>query len=187
MVTRQQAHKILYQLSRRSISLAEFEQWLYQTPELEDVLGQEIYFSFLSRNYLEANALELVVEQVHSLIDLPRFEQERLVTLLQDVQCVSDDYFVQLKEIYESYCEGYFFLRFIALSYITAGDEGVISVKREDAQFLVWSARIQREALRLLGFIERGKLGVTGFQEYTDLRKEEDRIEQNEIEGMFKH
>ncbi|MED3552569.1 hypothetical protein [Cytobacillus praedii] len=101
-----------------------------------------------------------------------------------------------LEQLYDDYCSGYSFLRFLGLTYITGidaipkiqqrdkWDKNEFDRKREILNSM--NPKIINEARRLLSFFQNGLLKIIAENEYKDDRKEEDKIELNHIEKMFK-
>jgi hypothetical protein len=54
-----------YKLFRLRISVTDFETWLYNTPEIEEILGKQFYFSLLDVNYQNKFARNQVEELVY--------------------------------------------------------------------------------------------------------------------------
>jgi hypothetical protein len=177
------------------ISVSEFQKWLYNTPEIEDVYGDVFYFNLLDLNYRGRhikNDLEKVIE---TKIPFGEFEQMRIVSLLEKIINEEDDLAEILEQIYDDYCRGYSFLRYLGLNYVT-GIENIPKLKQKDK----WDSnefdrkreilkdikpKMDTEARSLLSFFQNGLLSINVENEYIDYRGEEDKIEQNDIEKMF--
>jgi hypothetical protein len=184
-----------YKIYKGLISVSEFEKWLYDTPEIENFYGNDFYFNLLDLNYRGRhikNELEKVIE---TKIPFGEFEQMRIVSLLEKIIYEKDDLVEVLEQIYDDYCRGYSFLRYLGLNYVTGiqdfprlkhkdkWDNKVFNSKREI--LINIKPKMVREARRLLSFFKSGLLSITVENDYYDFRTEEDRIEQNNIEKMF--
>jgi hypothetical protein len=195
MINEKDIQKQFYKIYKGLISVSEFEEWLYNTPEIEDVYGNDFYFNLLDLNYRGRyikNDLEKVIE---TKIPFGEFEQMRIVLILEKIIHEKDDLVEVLEQIYDDYCRGYSFLRYLGLSYVT-GIEDLPRLKQKDK----WDKnefnskrdllnnikpKMVTEARRLLSFFQSGLLSITIQNNYNDFREEEERIELNNIEKMF--
>ncbi len=48
----------IWQFIRGGFSTVEFEQWIYNTPELETLCGPDLFFELISLDYRDKNAVE---------------------------------------------------------------------------------------------------------------------------------
>lgn len=188
--------KQFYNIYKGHISVSEFEEWLYKTQEIESIYGNDFYFSLLDldyRNKYIKNELEKLIERE---IPFGEFEQTRIISLLENIRYQRGDEVEILEQLYDDYCSGYSFLRFLGLTYITGidaipkkqqrdkWDKNEFDRKREILNSM--NPKIINEARRLLSFFQNGLLKIIAENEYKDDRKEEDKIELNHIEKMFK-
>ncbi|AZN39353.1 hypothetical protein [Paenibacillus albus] len=172
MLDQYTAHKYMYDFLKGRVSLLQFEQWLYEHDELEAILGEQAYMELVSRNFKDKYASEECEKQVRNLIDFGEFEQERVIAYLSKLTQPGSELLAICDMVYEEYCAGYTFLRFIALTYIL-----------EAAQ--AKSELISQEAARLLNFFANGQLKITTEHDYMDLRKKSDQIEIHSINDML--
>ncbi|MCM3783519.1 hypothetical protein M3231_11075 [Neobacillus mesonae] len=186
MLNKIDAHRFFYYFIKGRVTLIELEQWLYANDDLEVIFGDKDYLELISRNYKDKYAYEDTVKQIRELIHIGYFEQERIVTDLQELIHESDKYLAIMDSLYDDYCSGYSFLRYIGLMYITTSDEYKNILRREPDKFRKYSRPINREAGRLLEFFRVNQLRIEQEHEYIDLRKEEDRIELYRINEMMK-
>jgi len=100
--------------------------------------------------------------------------------------------------LYDDYCRGYSFLRYLGLNYVTGIDnlpklqqkekwnKNEFDGKREILKNIKkFKPKMVNEARRLLSFFQNGLLRITVENEYNDYRTEEEKIELNNIEKMF--
>lgn len=184
-----------YKIYKGIISVSEFEEWLYNTPEIEKVYGSDFYFNLLDLNYRSRhirNELEKVIE-----IKIPfgEFEQMRIVSLLENIIYEKGDLVEILEQIYDDYCKGFSFFRYLGLNYVTGidnlpklqqkekWDKNEFDSKREILKNI--KPKMVNEASRLLSFFQNGMLKITVENDYNDYRTEEEKIELNNIEKMF--
>ncbi|MED3572663.1 hypothetical protein [Cytobacillus praedii] len=188
--------KQFYNIYKGHISISEFEEWLYKTQEIESIYGNDFYFSLLDldyRNKYIKNELERLIERE---IPFGEFEQTRIISLLENIRYQQGDGVEILEQLYDDYCSGYSFLRFLGLTYIT-GIDAIPKIQQRDK----WNKnefdrkreilnsrnpKIINEARRLLSFFQNGLLKIIDENKYKDDRKDEDKIELNHIEKMFK-
>ncbi len=138
------------------------------------------------------NELEKVIE-----IKIPfgEFEQMRIVSLLENIIYEKGDLVEVLEQVYDDYCRGYSFLRYLGLNYVTGidnlpklqqkekWDKNEFDSKREILKNI--KPKMVNEARRLLSFFQIGLLRITVENEYDDYRTEEEKVELNNIEIMF--
>ncbi|MFC4306461.1 hypothetical protein [Cohnella boryungensis] len=186
MIDKTKAHRYMYYFLKNTVTLFELEQWIYEHGELEDILGKTEYLEFISRNYKYRYAHEDTEKQIRQLIDIGVFEQERIVNLLISLTDTLEDQLDVMETLYDEYCNGYTFLRYIALTYITTSDEYKQSLKKNIVKLKDYKEPIQQEANRLINFFKGDELRIIIEHEYIDQRKEEDRIEIHSINEMFK-
>lgn len=180
------AHRYLYYFVKGKVTLSELEQWLYSHEELEEILGQTEYLEFVSRDYKGKYAFHESEKQIRGIINFGTFEQERIVSYLNNLIQNSDEYIEIAETLYDEYCDGYTFLRYIAMTYITTSDEYIEILVRDNIKTKNYREHINKEANRLLDFFARDELRIEIEHEYTDVRKEQDRIEIHSINEMLK-
>lgn len=175
--------------------MVDFEEWLYKTGEIECVYGYDFYFNLLDLDYREKHIKNELVKLIEVKIPFDEFEQTRIISLLEEITCEKNDLVEVLEQLYEDYCSGYSFLRYLGLNYITGIDE-IPKLKEKDK----WDKnefdkkreilnnikpKIISEATRLLLFFRNGLIKIDAINRYSDYRKEEEKIELNHIEKMF--
>ncbi|MFC4323283.1 hypothetical protein [Litchfieldia salsa] len=111
--------KQFYKIYKGLINVAEFEEWLYNTPEIEDVYGDVFYFNLLDLNYRNRHIKNYLEKVIETKIPFGEFEQMRIVSLLEKIIYEVDDLVEVLEQIYDDYCRGYSFLRYLGLNYVT--------------------------------------------------------------------
>jgi hypothetical protein len=139
------------------------------------------------------NELEKLIEMK---IPFGEFEQTRIISLLENIKYEKGDIAEILEQLYDDYCSGYYFLRYLGISYITGidalpklrqkdeWDKNEFDSKREILNSI--KPKIINEAMRLLSFFQKGLIKIIVETDYSDYRKEEEKIELNNIERMFK-
>ncbi|AIQ47920.1 hypothetical protein R70723_19930 [Paenibacillus sp. FSL R7-0273] len=169
------------------LSISDFEQWVYTNEELEDIFGETEYYELITRNYKDKFAYHETEKQIQRLAHFGLFEQERIIRILNEL-LTDEDATRQLDRLYilyEEYCSGYNFLRYIALSYITTSDDYKEALKENHSKFQSYIAGKRKEATRLLTFLENNQLRIDEEYVYSDFRDEKDRIEFHSINEML--
>lgn len=185
MIDEIECHRYLYKFLKGTITLSELEQWLYNHEELEEILGKSVYFELISRDYKNKYALEDTKKQIKGLINIGFFEQERIINSLEKLIDTSEGYLENLEALYDDYCDGYTFLRYIALVYITTSDEYIEVLKQDKVKLKDYSEKINKEANRILRFFANNELRIVIENEYIDIRELGDRIELHSINEML--
>src|SRR5690606_38959133 len=114
--------KQFYNVYKGQISISEFEEWLYKTQEIENVYGNEFYFSLLDLDYRKKHIKNKLEKLIEPKIPFNEFEQTRIVSLLENIKYEKGDIVEILEQLYDDYCNGYSFLRYLGLSYINGID-----------------------------------------------------------------
>lgn len=187
--------KQFYKIYKGLISVLEFEDWLYNTPEIEKVYGADFYFKLLDLNYKSRHIKNELKKVIENKIPFGEFEQMHIVSLLENIISEKGDLVEVLEQVYAEYCRGYSFLRYLGLNYVTGidnlpklhqkekWDKNEFNSKREILKNI--KPKMVNEARRLLSFFQDGTLRITVENEYIDYRSEEEKIELNNIEKMF--
>jgi len=193
--SKEDIQKQFYQIYKGHISISEFEEWLYKTQEIESVYNNDFYFNLLDLDYRKKHIKSELVKIIEMEIPFGKFEQSRIISLLQNILFEKGDVVEILEQLYDDYCNGYSFLRFLGLTYITGIDaipklkqreewnENEFNSKREILNNI--KPKIIKEAERLLSFFQEGLLIIAEENSYLDYRNEEERIEFHNIERMF--
>ncbi|WP_052429581.1 hypothetical protein [Paenibacillus borealis] len=184
------AERYLYNFVKNEqdeLSIFNFEQWVYEHDELEDIFGKKEYLELISRDYKDKFAYHETEKQIRRLVHFGLFEQERITNILNDLLTNEDksEQLETLEILYEEYCSGYNFLRYITLSYILTSDEHKEIIKVNQSKFESYIEGIKKEAVRLLGFLRRNEILINEEYEYTDYRAEKDQIELHSINEML--
>ncbi|NRQ55347.1 MULTISPECIES: hypothetical protein [unclassified Brevibacillus] len=166
---------------KRKVAIEQFEQWVYGHPDIEEHFGSPFYLQLISLDY-RGTYIELDLKQLlEPVIPYPELENRRLKENLQIVASTNDDIATALDTIYDDYCDGYSFLRFLALAYaLLSGAEGQLTISYRQR------ALLQEEARRIQSFFAAGKIKMTGLHEYADLRHESEQMELRNIESMLR-
>lgn len=166
---------------KRKVTVEHFEQWVYATPEIEEHYGHAFYLRLISLDFKGKN-IDLDLEQLLTpIIPFEELDYRRIKERLELVASATREIDKVLEGIYEDYCDGYGFLRFLGLSFaLLSGSNGMLIINEGVRELL------REEAKRILSFIEKDKIIITGKFEYEDYRDNEDRIELSNVEVMLR-
>jgi len=188
---------VFYRLMRNEISIKEFEKLIYDCAEIENVIGEDFYFTLINLDYRDKFVIDEVKKLIYPLIPYNIFEKERLENILHDIIEKKCDLVEVLEQLYYEYCDGYVFLRYLGMSYISYCLDEIPKVSEKDK----WNEQsfikkrqllddlyidIVDEAKRILKYLQRQEILITSEYEYEDNRKYEDQIESHSFNQMCK-
>ncbi|WP_017732852.1 hypothetical protein [Nafulsella turpanensis] len=99
------------------ISIGDFEEWLYQSNELEQLLGADDHFELISYNFKQPGAIYGLIKLLYKHLDRAEYEVWRLHKLLGQVEYKEGDYPAAITEFYDLYSKGYTFFDNLAFGY----------------------------------------------------------------------
>jgi hypothetical protein len=82
------------------MSLPDFEQWVYASAKLEQLLPADNHLALLTLNYHQSGARHEVIKLLKQHLDLGEFETFKLVKLLQETRQKSPRLLFILIEFY---------------------------------------------------------------------------------------
>jgi len=186
--------EIFYNTLLGDVSLKDFEKWLYDNKELEQLMNSDDYLSLISFNYEKRDAAyefrNLVESQIDIVGEFPNYrgeiETRKLLALLEEAKQKTPNLPIILMDFYELYCDGYYFLQTLALvyglcvtTYWTEWSErkrkkflkkAFPKLKKEIDCVIMW---IKSKSVTLTGEIDDdGRRGYTddGLQDYKAIR-----------------
>ncbi|ETA81392.1 hypothetical protein T472_0206690 [Youngiibacter fragilis 232.1] len=173
-----------YNLLMRNLNIQEFEKWVYETDEelVDEHFGRGFYFELASLNYKNKYAINDVEKLLFSKVPFGRFEEMKIREILTYVIDDKGDLVELIEELYDLYCDGYYFLRYIGLASLFHG------MPRENETYNFTDQtqiNLKCEARRILSFLDTRKIIITGKYKYEDLREEADKIELHSLEKMY--
>lgn len=145
------------------ISLADFEQWVYSTIELEKALREEDYIDLIALNYKGSFAFYELKELLLKHIDYSEYQTYHILSVLKG-KVGDTDITLIIDNIYDLQNEGYYFLRSITDCWLC--DESTI----------------KEEMQKMIDWIESGKIVITK-DSYEDYRSEEEKQSQKITPG----
>ncbi len=160
--------------AHKEISIEEFENWVYTSQLLEQVLEQKDYFDLISMNYSGKYSRSEVNRIIEKYVDFGAYETKRLQRLLACVIERDVDLPNVLRELYHLYCIGYYFLQKLALEYgllvevppLQSGAETWEELSEESQNKLLSSLLpgAIEEAQKVLDLLRQGEIILTGIQ-----------------------
>lgn len=171
----------LVSVLQNKLSIHEFENWLYDNDALlEKELGKNTYFDLVDINYKSRFAFDELEPLLLSILGYKSIDEfEIRETLKRLVISDEEDLINCCRKVYEGYCKGYSFFRIIALKFVDFDYDSQLDELKQRNKFIKdYRDELVKEAQRLLGFLETKKIEIVGPVEYTDLRNEEDKLEE---------
>jgi hypothetical protein len=158
-----------YLLLTKQVSVTDFEQWVYNTSELEAMLSADHYLALISLNYRSRWAFHELQKIVSSYVNWSEVRQQELVKALQTIVLgkAADDVLAAFSQTYHWYCHGYSFLQNIAFSFLSADNdflwdpegEWAKLTERQKQQYISrFYPAAQQMAQRLIHQLESGKI-----------------------------
>jgi hypothetical protein len=145
-------HKFFRFLSGQE-ALYDFEQWIYATSALEEVMDGEDYLNLISLNFSKPGSRHELIQLLEQQIHAGEYETWKLRGLLHQFLSQQGDQAEMLGEFYELYCNGFSFLDQLGLGYGLT----LIAIPRGYSSDS-WRELPAREKERLLGAILPGAL-----------------------------
>ena len=171
--------------------ISNFEQWVYETNDLEKALGNEDYLHLISLDFSKRGSKYEIDDILRRYINLGEYETWKLKNHLLAFINKKENPLQVLSKFYALYCDGHYFLDRLGLEYglsarvppsqcrVEFWEELSSEEQRELIDFLLPGA--MREAQRVLYWLETDKIAITNEQDelghylYVDRRTEEER------------
>lgn len=113
----QEQQDIIYSFIIGKMDSKRFEEFIYNNSELEKNLGYEDYLNLIEINFKDSQSAVTKTSQLFlERIDIGTQEKQRILNALDSLIFKSPNVPDSLMEIYDAYCEGYDFLKPIALN-----------------------------------------------------------------------
>lgn len=109
--------KQVFDLKYNELGIGEFEQWVYDTSELENLLTPDDYLLLISINYKSKHARVEIEKIIDNYIDYSKFETLKVIDLLNKALSKDEDLGNILRQFYDMYCNGYYFFEDLGLGY----------------------------------------------------------------------
>lgn len=114
-----------YQLVAKKMSVADFEQWVYATPELENILREDDYLNLITLNYKSHWSFYELQKLLELYIDVCEMRRRELLEIL----CIisqggkPDDVLAALIATFNLSCKGYSFFEGLAYYGLTVDND----------------------------------------------------------------
>ena len=156
------------------ISIDDFEQWIYQSKELENELQPDDHFELISFNFKQPGAVYGLRKLLNKHLEQGEYEAWRLKKLLNIVERKEGDYPSAITEFYDLYYKGYTFFDNLAFGYsldleypsqynVDTFDE--LSLEQQKKLADSFYPQILEEIKRVREWLDSGKIIPTGIQD----------------------
>lgn len=178
-----------FQAMNGQMDLANFEQWVYSSSDLEQELSKQLYLDLISLNYKQSGAKYELSHLLERHIDKGEYETYKLRRLLNQAKLRNLELPGVLEQFYDLYCHGYYFLQELGINYgLTVTSlpmpyqaDHWSALSKEEVVTLVNSipAELELEVELVERWLDAGKIILTGKQddlnhfEYIDNRTQE--------------
>jgi len=156
---------------RNAVEFDEFVKWIKSnTTYLEYYLEKENYLRLINTDFTSKAAIYSVKEQIQQIIDTPTYEHVRISDLLTELINQEEACVQCCRQIYEEYCNGYHFLKEIALTSICYDFNHRLE-KPDNINGLLSARTIMiQEAERLLEYMKSGEIKIVEWYWVIDSR-----------------
>lgn len=120
-----QAIETFYQFLAKKLTVAEFEAWVYNAPELETEVSEDDYLALLTLNYKTPSASYELQKLLVPYIDQAEVQRRQLLEILETIAKGGppDSVLAAIISTWDWYLNGYGFLDEIASNYGLAADD----------------------------------------------------------------
>lgn len=181
--------KIFFETLYGDKNVLEFEDWLYADKRLESLLTADDYLDLISYGYKGDRVKYGLYKLLEKHIDKGEYEKWKMLRRLRKALQRDEELPQILMAFYDLYCKGYSFLDNLGLGYGLAVEvpysqaDSWDELTPEQQQTLLNSffPNIEKEIKKVIGWLETGKVVLTGFQdeyqqyEYIDNRTENEK------------
>jgi hypothetical protein len=179
--------ELFYRVITGEMPLPDFEQWLYASTDVEQLLSADDYLALLTLNYRKSGARYELIMLLEQQLDLGEFETHKLLKLLQEASLKTPRLPFILMEFYYLYCRGYYFLQDLGIGYglavdapwvenTTADSWDELTSTQQAALLASFSPGLEHELDRVQRWLVTGQIVLTGeydelgYHTYRDLR-----------------
>lgn len=182
--------KYYFDLVHGGLKIDEFENWIYNDNNLENILNQEDYLDLISLNFRSIHIKYEIEKILAKYIDYSKFEKKRVLSLLYRALESRKDLPDILREFYDMYCHGYYFFQDLGLGYGLACEVppskyntdnwNELNEKEKNEIINSFFPQIESDIQRAIHWIENDKIILTGtkneldYWEFTDYRIDEE-------------
>jgi len=179
---------IFYNVYKQNINIKQFTNWLYYKAneiEINNHYGCDYYFELINIDYTDKYAYSNLCNILESKIDFGYQETQKILSICSQLINKEGNVIELLSRMYDLYCNGYSFLRFLGLSYVSNG----LDNKKNNESVIICNiqGRLISEAVRLKEFLELKQIVIIDEFQYKDNRELKDRIELTDINSMLNY
>lgn len=181
--------KQIFDLKYNGLRISDFEQWVYNTPDLQTLLVSEDYLSLISLNYKNKHVMSELERILDKYVDYGKFEMAKVDSLLRKALNKDNNIGMILRQFYELYCDGYYFFEDLGLGYGLACEVPLkyantweeLSEEQKSEIINSFYPQLESDIKRALDWIENRKIVLTGAKdnmnrwEYLDNRTPEEK------------
>ena len=109
--------EIYYKLIHSKESVRGIEDIVYSDKNIVEIMSDEDYLELISLDYRSKYILHEFSMVTEKYIDFKKLENTRVIEILKSAQKLDDDLGAWLIELYELYCQGYYFLQDLAFGF----------------------------------------------------------------------
>jgi len=165
--------KQIFDLLYDGLSISEFEQWVYNTSELQLIITPEDYLSLISLDYKSKHARAEIEKILDKYINYGKFETIRVINLLNKALNKDKNIGEILRQFYDMYCNGYCFFEDLGLGYGLACEVPLkyanswekLSDEQKTDIITGFYPQIESDIKRAIDWIESKKILLTGLQD----------------------
>ncbi|RWY54187.1 hypothetical protein [Mucilaginibacter gilvus] len=160
------------------IPLDDFEQWVYNNKELEELLSPDQYFNLISFSYSKAGARHELINLLTSLAGMGRYETYKLRKLIAMAMLRDQNLPKYLTQFYDLYCDGYYFLRRFGLGFglsmfslpadYISENWNELDVKQTHKLIDSITPELEQELRRILNWLDNDEIVLTGEKDELD-------------------
>lgn len=187
----------IYKLILKDIEQGEFERWVYSEKKLVELLTSDEYLELISLNYKTPSSLYEAGKLLRSYINLGKCYEWYLKGILQKIADHHCDAHQYIEQLYDLYCDGYYFLDNLGLGYglaITVPHhkykvERWCELNSQQQSTLIdeFYPAVADEARKVIFWLESGKITLTGHSgEYQGIKYEDHRTAKEKEPTTYK-
>jgi len=175
---------IVYKLISRESGIEEFEQWVYSEKGLEKLLTSDEYLALISLSYKQPSSLYEAEKILKRYVDIGKYHEWSLRRVLEKVIDRPKNAARYIEQCYDLYCDGYSFLDNLGLGYglsVVVPPTDRIEENEQSKLINGFYPAVAEEALKVIGWLDSGKIVITGHEgsyqgiQYTDSREPEEK------------
>lgn len=190
-ITFSEFEKYYFDLVYGGLEIDEFENWIYNNNDLENILNQGDYLDLISLNFRSKHIKYEIEKIFDKYIDYSKFEKKRILSLLYKALESRKDLPNILREFYDMYCHGYYFFEDLGLGYgLTCevppskyGSDNWEELNEKEKLEIIsgFFPQIESDIQRAIHWIETDKIILTGtkneldYWEFRDYRDDEEK------------